>query len=196
MIDVETGEELGRGYVPPWSVAVSATRPRQFPGGEFGLPCVAVIKRLTEGERHDKAQLNVDPARPRRGPVTPGGVGADAGAGDRRSDLLALAAELVDIPFGERPGGGAGAPTSSAVWPTLPWLELTRVGDNLVARTDLGRAQRLVLAGHTDTVPANGNAGARIEGDRLQRAGRDGHEGRPGRHGAAGSHRVGRRPST
>jgi 2,3,4,5-tetrahydropyridine-2-carboxylate N-succinyltransferase len=58
VIDVETGEELGRGYVPPWSVAVSATRPRQFPGGEFGLPCVAVIKRLAEGERHDKAQLN------------------------------------------------------------------------------------------------------------------------------------------
>ena len=41
VIDVETGDELGRGQVPPWSVAVSATRPRQFPGGEFGLPCVA-----------------------------------------------------------------------------------------------------------------------------------------------------------
>ncbi len=46
-------------------------------------------------------------------------------------------------------------------------LELTRVGDNLVARTDRGHAQRLVLAGHTDTVPANGNAGARIQGDTL-----------------------------
>jgi 2,3,4,5-tetrahydropyridine-2,6-dicarboxylate N-succinyltransferase len=58
VIDVETGQELGRGHVPPWSVAVSATRPRQFPGGEFGLPCVAVLKHLAEGERHDKAQLN------------------------------------------------------------------------------------------------------------------------------------------
>jgi 2,3,4,5-tetrahydropyridine-2-carboxylate N-succinyltransferase len=58
VIDAETGEELSRGHVPPWSVAVSATRPRAFPGGEFGLPCVLVIKRLTEGERHDKAQLN------------------------------------------------------------------------------------------------------------------------------------------
>ena len=29
-----------------------------FPGGEFGLPCVLVVKRLTEGERHDKAKLN------------------------------------------------------------------------------------------------------------------------------------------
>ncbi|MEI7592816.1 MAG: 2,3,4,5-tetrahydropyridine-2,6-dicarboxylate N-succinyltransferase [Actinomycetes bacterium] len=58
VIDAETGDELSRGHVPPWSVAVSATRPRTFPGGEFGLPCVLVIKRLTEGERHDKAQLN------------------------------------------------------------------------------------------------------------------------------------------
>jgi len=37
---------------------VSATRPRTFPGGEFGLPCVLVLKRLNEGERHDKAALN------------------------------------------------------------------------------------------------------------------------------------------
>jgi 2,3,4,5-tetrahydropyridine-2-carboxylate N-succinyltransferase len=58
VIDAETGEELSRGVVPPWCVAVQAIRPRQFPGGEFGLPCVLVIKRLTEGERHDKATLN------------------------------------------------------------------------------------------------------------------------------------------
>lgn len=58
VIDSETGEELSRGVIPPWSVAVMATRPRTFPGGEFGLPCVLVLKRLSEGERHDKASLN------------------------------------------------------------------------------------------------------------------------------------------
>ena len=58
VIDVETGEELSRGEVPPWCVAVSGTRKRKFKGGKFGLPCVLVIKRLKEGERHDKAQLN------------------------------------------------------------------------------------------------------------------------------------------
>lgn len=58
VIDAETGEEIGRGRVPAWSVAVSATRPRSFPGGDFGLPCVLVIKRLTAGERHDKSKLN------------------------------------------------------------------------------------------------------------------------------------------
>jgi len=58
VIDAETGDELGRGHVPPWSVAVQASRRRDFPGGEFYLPCVLVLKRLTEGQRHDKAQLN------------------------------------------------------------------------------------------------------------------------------------------
>ena len=58
VIDAETGDDLGRGTVPPWCVAVTATRPREFAGGTFGLPCVLVIKRLSEGQRHDKAQLN------------------------------------------------------------------------------------------------------------------------------------------
>jgi 2,3,4,5-tetrahydropyridine-2-carboxylate N-succinyltransferase len=58
VFDVESGEELPRGEVPAWSVCVSGTRNRKFPGGEFGLPCVLVLKRLTEGNRHDKASLN------------------------------------------------------------------------------------------------------------------------------------------
>ncbi|MDA8341975.1 MAG: 2,3,4,5-tetrahydropyridine-2,6-dicarboxylate N-succinyltransferase [Actinomycetota bacterium] len=58
VIDAETGEELSRGHVPPWCVAVQASRPRSFAGGEFQLPCVLVIKRLEEGRRHDKAHLN------------------------------------------------------------------------------------------------------------------------------------------
>jgi 2,3,4,5-tetrahydropyridine-2-carboxylate N-succinyltransferase len=49
---------LGRGVVPDWCVAVQATRPKSFGGGEFGLPCVLVLKRLEEGERHDKSALN------------------------------------------------------------------------------------------------------------------------------------------
>jgi succinyl-diaminopimelate desuccinylase len=46
-------------------------------------------------------------------------------------------------------------------------LDVVRVGDNVVARTHLDRPQRLIVAGHTDTVPANGNDRARIEGDVL-----------------------------
>jgi 2,3,4,5-tetrahydropyridine-2-carboxylate N-succinyltransferase len=58
VIDAETGAELSRGVVPDWCVAVNATRPRRFPGGEYGLPCVLIVKRLGEGERHEKARLN------------------------------------------------------------------------------------------------------------------------------------------
>ncbi len=39
----------------------------------------------------------------------------------------------------------------------LPHLEVYRDGDTIVARTNLGRAQRVAIAGHIDTVPLNGN---------------------------------------
>ena len=58
VIDAETGDEISRGHVPAWTVAVGASRRREFAGGEFYLPCVLVLKYLTEGERHDKAHLN------------------------------------------------------------------------------------------------------------------------------------------
>jgi 2,3,4,5-tetrahydropyridine-2-carboxylate N-succinyltransferase len=58
VIDADSGGEISRGYVPDWSVAIGATRTRRFAGGEFGLPCVLVIKRLAEGERPDKVRLN------------------------------------------------------------------------------------------------------------------------------------------
>jgi 2,3,4,5-tetrahydropyridine-2-carboxylate N-succinyltransferase len=56
--DAQTGEELSRGVVPPWSVAFQSWIPKEFPGGTFGRPCVLVVQRLTEGERHDKSKLN------------------------------------------------------------------------------------------------------------------------------------------
>jgi 2,3,4,5-tetrahydropyridine-2,6-dicarboxylate N-succinyltransferase len=58
VIDVETGEELPPGEAPAWSVCVGGTRPRNFPGGTFGMPCLLVLKRLPEGVRHDKSTLN------------------------------------------------------------------------------------------------------------------------------------------
>jgi 2,3,4,5-tetrahydropyridine-2-carboxylate N-succinyltransferase len=57
VIDAETGEELSRGEVPPWSVVVNASRRREYPGGEFFLSCALVVKRLDPGIRHDKARL-------------------------------------------------------------------------------------------------------------------------------------------
>ncbi|MQA82435.1 MAG: 2,3,4,5-tetrahydropyridine-2,6-dicarboxylate N-succinyltransferase [Streptosporangiales bacterium] len=56
--DAETGDELPRGEVPAWSVVVPSSRVRSFPGGDFGMPCLLVLKRLPEGGAHDKLQLN------------------------------------------------------------------------------------------------------------------------------------------
>jgi succinyl-diaminopimelate desuccinylase len=82
------------------------------------------------------------------------------------TDLLALAAELVAIPS-ESHDAARLADHIEAELRAVPWLQVERVGDNVVARTELGRASRLVLAGHTDTVPANDNQHAVLEGDTL-----------------------------
>ncbi len=87
-----------------------------------------------------------------------------AQAGPAGHDLLARTAELVDIAsvsHHER----ALADHIEARLVARPALAVERVGDNVVARTDLARPYRLILAGHLDTVPPNGNERARIEGD-------------------------------
>lgn len=56
--DAESGDELPRGEAPAWSVCVGSSRVRRFAGGEFGLPCLLVLRRLAEGEAHDKLLLN------------------------------------------------------------------------------------------------------------------------------------------
>jgi succinyl-diaminopimelate desuccinylase len=83
------------------------------------------------------------------------------------TDLLELAAELVDIPS-ESFQEGELADRLEAELRACAWLDVHRVGDNLVALTHHGRPHRLVIAGHTDTVPANGNARAVVDGDVLR----------------------------
>ena len=81
-------------------------------------------------------------------------------------DLLQLTATLVDIPSVSHEEAALTDHLEAALR-TLPHLTVERVGANLVARTQLGRARRVVLAGHTDTVPVTGNGTARVEGDVL-----------------------------
>lgn len=82
------------------------------------------------------------------------------------TDLLELAAQLVDMRSVSHEEGPLVDWLEAQLRP-VAWLSVERVGVNLVARTMLGHPVRLVLAGHTDTVPVNGNARARIEGDTL-----------------------------
>ena len=63
VIDAATGEEICRGVVPPWCVAIGASRRREFPGGEFFLPCVLVIRRLERGRAPRQGAAERHPAR-------------------------------------------------------------------------------------------------------------------------------------
>ena len=57
---------------------------------------------------------------------------------------------------------------TDAIWQTLEGhdhLVLFRDGDAIVARTELGRENRVVIAGHVDTVPLNDNLPTRYETD-------------------------------
>ena len=81
-------------------------------------------------------------------------------------DLLTATAELMAVPSLSR-HEGALAGRVEGVLGTCPWLEVTRVGDNVVARTSAGRPQRLIVAGHLDTVPPAGNDAPRLDGDTL-----------------------------
>jgi succinyl-diaminopimelate desuccinylase len=53
----------------------------------------------------------------------------------------------------------------------LPHLTVDRDGDAVVARTTLGRAERVVVAGHIDTVPLGDNLPCRVEDGRIHGCG-------------------------
>jgi succinyl-diaminopimelate desuccinylase len=85
---------------------------------------------------------------------------------DLSSDVVALTEALVDIESVSRNEKQLADEIERALEP-LEHLTVTRIGNSLVARTDLGRAERVVIAGHIDTVPLNRNLPVRNDGDRL-----------------------------
>ena len=85
---------------------------------------------------------------------------------DLTTDAVALTETLVDIEsvsLNERPLADA----IEAALRGLDHLEVTRIGNSLVARTNLGRGERVVIAGHIDTVPLNDNLPSRNDGTFL-----------------------------
>ncbi len=85
---------------------------------------------------------------------------------DPRQDIVDLTAALVDI---ESVSGDEHTITDviEQALSQVLWLELWRHSHSLVARTTLGREERVVIAGHVDTVPLNANLPARVDGDAL-----------------------------
>jgi succinyl-diaminopimelate desuccinylase len=77
-----------------------------------------------------------------------------------------LTAQIVDI----ESVSGSEKPLADlieAALRQLPHLTVHRDGNAMVARTGLGRDQRVVLAGHIDTVPVAANLPSRLERDVL-----------------------------
>jgi succinyl-diaminopimelate desuccinylase len=79
---------------------------------------------------------------------------------DLRQDVAVLTAALMDI----NSVSGNETDLADAVDVALraiPQLRVVRDGDSIIARTELGRPERIILAGHLDTVPLPTTEGAR-----------------------------------
>ncbi|MEU7747700.1 succinyl-diaminopimelate desuccinylase [Nonomuraea sp. NPDC049158] len=85
---------------------------------------------------------------------------------DLTQDVRTLTAAIVDI---ESVSGDERALTDAVerALAALPYLKVDRSGETLVARTELGRGERVLIAGHLDTVPVADNLPSRVEGDLL-----------------------------
>ncbi|WP_062387439.1 succinyl-diaminopimelate desuccinylase [Demequina iriomotensis] len=75
---------------------------------------------------------------------------------DLTAPVEELAKALVDIPSVSGNEDRIADAVEAALAP-LAHLEVLRLGNAVVARTSLGRAERVVIAGHLDTVPIKGN---------------------------------------
>lgn len=80
---------------------------------------------------------------------------------DLSAGPAAVTRQLCDIPSVSGDEGGI-ADAVAAVLRDAPHLRVTRNGDTIVARTELGRAKRVVIAGHLDTVPIHQNLPTRL----------------------------------
>ncbi|WP_141775751.1 succinyl-diaminopimelate desuccinylase [Phycicoccus sp. SLBN-51] len=88
---------------------------------------------------------------------------------DLSADITTLTAAVCDIESVSHDEARICDAIEAALRP-LAHLEVTRIGNSLVARTSLGRPERVVLAGHIDTVPLTTdpvNLPTRLEGDEL-----------------------------
>ncbi|HWM06716.1 MAG TPA: succinyl-diaminopimelate desuccinylase [Actinophytocola sp.] len=86
---------------------------------------------------------------------------------DLVADPVELTARLVDIPSESGAEGELAAAVEVALREQAGHLEVVRSGNCVLARTNLGRPSRVVLAGHLDTVPRNDNLPVRRTGEHL-----------------------------
>lgn len=80
---------------------------------------------------------------------------------EARGDLVELFRGIVDIESVSGNERGLADAIEQAL-AGIDQLSVVRDGDTLIARTELGRTQRVVIAGHLDTVPVAGNLPSRL----------------------------------
>lgn len=90
---------------------------------------------------------------------------------DLRGDPVALTAALVDIPSESRQERRIADEIEAALRTQAEKFEVIRNGDAVLARTNLGLPSRVLLAGHTDTVPIADNLPSRLENGELHGCG-------------------------
>jgi len=85
---------------------------------------------------------------------------------DLTADAVTLTEQLVNIESVSHHEQAIADAVEAALRP-LGHLRVSRLGNTIVARTELGRDERVVIAGHLDTVPLNDNLPARRDGALL-----------------------------
>ncbi len=90
---------------------------------------------------------------------------------DLHGDPIELTAALVDIPSESRFEARIADEVEAALRAQTTGFEIVRNGNAVLARTQLHRPTRVLLAGHLDTVPAAGNLPSRRDGDLLHGCG-------------------------
>ena len=86
---------------------------------------------------------------------------------DLTADPVDLATALVDIPSVSREEAALANAVEDALRTQAGHLQVLRSGNTVLARTQLGRPSRVILAGHLDTVPIAENVPSRREEDVL-----------------------------
>ncbi len=137
---------------PPWWAE------HEHPGCTRSLP-VPSRPRWTAG---DRVAALARCGGPGEGAPVGSGVVSNPPPLDPAADVLTLTRALVDVPS----VSGSEGPLADAVegaLRALGGLEVERVGDAVLARTNLGLPTRVVLAGHLDTVPIADNVPSRLD---------------------------------
>ncbi len=86
---------------------------------------------------------------------------------DLFADPVGLTAALIDVESVSGQEAQIAGMIESALGLQASHLRVDRIGNSIVARTTGAKPERVILAGHIDTVPISGNVPSRFAGDLL-----------------------------